>query len=400
MPELHAKFGPSGMKSREKCPFNKGYEGGPSTAADEGTMLHEIVELYVRTVASRRKKPKPGEVTLTPVLTTMWNKLNDEQRGAVEIIIDHIYPILTRPNSKAFAEIQVDVAGITWGTCDLAVLVDEYTVIARDWKFGQRAVDRAYCNAQAWCYVVGIFNRWPQVRHVEFGFLQPRLDDEADIHIFNRDQLPEMVDRASKAVVRSSQAEKEVAEVGMENIPAEDLPDVGEFCEFCSRKLECAKFKQFIGDITDSNLLDMDPDFKVPQSLDTPEERGEAQLACILLSKYVDDLKTTLVRLWEEAGLEAEGFNLISVNGRKTIPAKNRLDAFKETIRGACGEEAGDALLEAMETILGGDFKKIANATDFTLSKLPGPAMNALLKADLVKERDGYCFLKKNQSRK
>ena len=48
MPDEHAKFSPSALKHYATCPQWRNDESGDSSAADEGTMLHGVMERWAK----------------------------------------------------------------------------------------------------------------------------------------------------------------------------------------------------------------------------------------------------------------------------------------------------------------------------------------------------------------
>ncbi len=48
MPDEHAKFSPSALKHYAPCPQWRNDESGDSSAADEGTMLHDVMERWAK----------------------------------------------------------------------------------------------------------------------------------------------------------------------------------------------------------------------------------------------------------------------------------------------------------------------------------------------------------------
>ena len=388
------------MKSFEGCPHytSEDREDQDESAANEGTFLHAVCENYGNLVSNSGKKAFNEGAFLKAWADAQ--KSDDafdfdsedepEAQTVARLACTHLHPLVA-PNDgrKTIFEGRMNAAGLTWGTMDVGVVHSGgLTATTRDWKFGRIAVDPPENNLQAWAYTLGMFTAYPDLISVEFAFYQPRVDHDIQPYTFHRDQIPMLVDRISRVIARASQSREKTDEVRNHN--------VGQTCEYCGLLDTCPAFKS---KVKVKALRDVDWDDKHelmewPDSLGTETERGAARFLVGLLEKHVNRTKDQLNEMAID-GLDAEGYKLVQVSGKKTVPATNRQSAFETAIAEACGE-AGPDLIEAVRLSMGaGQYKKFASALDMTLSKLSGPVMAALMKKDLVKVADDYAYLRR-----
>ena len=394
-PGKHARFGPSSLKSLEICPHYRGYKGS-SRAADAGTRMHEFIELYAETLKSKKATRGAGGKTrtnqgldLTPKLKSLLGQFDNLDQERLVVICEHIRPIILSPGATTHVEIRLDVAGMTFGTCDLAVeMADGLVIKGRDWKFGEWEVDHPICNAQVWAYVVGLFHHFPDARHVEFGLYQPKISLDVPLHQFNRDQLPELIDRVSKAQVRAEQAEDH----------AEDMHELTSHCIFCRRKVDCPKFLNTVKNPQLKKLL-VTNKLTVPKDLETPARRKAAALLASMLKSYGDDLKKELAVRWAEEGAEVDQHILVNAKGKRTVKKDDRVSAFEAGIFGLCegDDELAESALEVLQLTLGDDYESFISALDMVVGAVPGKAMFKIDEGGLVNTGEPSVYIRQKK---
>lgn len=204
----HAKYSPSKFKYFAACP---GYqsEDGSNARADEGTMLHKVMET--------------GEG---------YDGLTEEQKKLIDACRKYDAKF-SLGAEKVFLEKKLNIAGVTYGTTDKVVLKEKATFAEMlDWKFGFNPVDPAETNWQAHCYVCGLFEEIPTLTRVRVHFVLPRLNT-ADRAIFSRRQLPAMQQKIRR-VVAAADRFRQTNDQSM-------LCTSEEACQYCSR--DCPKIR-------------------------------------------------------------------------------------------------------------------------------------------------------------
>jgi hypothetical protein len=163
MPSEHAKHSPSQLKYKAACPNWENDNSSNNYAANVGTRLHAIMELYAKFIAGGSE-----EFNL--------EDYSEEDQALLGWCMKIIEPYLRQTqNSDVHVEKKLSIPYTTWGTCDL-VLVQGKRVIMFDYKFGQGAVDAPSENHQARAYALGAaFGFEPE--SIEFHFLLPKRNE-------------------------------------------------------------------------------------------------------------------------------------------------------------------------------------------------------------------------------
>ena len=151
----HHEFSPSQLAYREACPGWKPDEGPQSIQAAEGTMMHKALE------------------------TGKTEGLTEEQTRCVNLVSDLFSSlkeelVVGGDQCEVHQEIRLGIMDMTFGTADLVLVCGAHAKIG-DAKFGWTAVEDAETNLQGWAYAIGVYEKFPQVDHIEVVFAQPRL---------------------------------------------------------------------------------------------------------------------------------------------------------------------------------------------------------------------------------
>lgn len=184
-PSAHAKVSPSRLNRIIECPasFNfapqfESVEDTSSSYANEGTMLHLVMERHLRGKDWR-------QVDITE--HSMDPPLNKEQVGACQDAIEYLRGVYNKLHRPAlFVEREVSLHAYhpslfdCWGTCDI-VLQDTETseVHVIDWKFGKGVPVYAENNDQLYAYATGAGQNQDHLlslSKVHIHVVQPRLD--------------------------------------------------------------------------------------------------------------------------------------------------------------------------------------------------------------------------------
>jgi hypothetical protein len=140
----HSKFSPSQLPRIVRCPGSvkatAGMKSTSSSYAQEGTMLHEVME----------KALTLSQTVLSQDLIDEYN-LNEEHINACNDCLDYIFVLMSQRESTPYMriEVRVGLGGFAddldcedlhdvWGTLDLSISYPEERIIYFiDWKFGK-----------------------------------------------------------------------------------------------------------------------------------------------------------------------------------------------------------------------------------------------------------------------
>ena len=217
----HAEFSPSSLKYVAGC---AGYQGrdGTSAAAEKGTRIHEALEAQDSSA------------------------LHDEEEFDIydQIVRDEEHFIFDVFGNDPYAhdqvielyEVQVDVeldGTSTWGTCDRLTIVGDKAIMG-DYKTGISVIDSPKDNWQAKAYVLGAFQKYPELETIIFVFYVPVRNQILD-DVFTRDDVPNLTKELSE-VIKKGELIRPQWEGGQPDM--DDLcPTVN--CRFCRHEGHC-----------------------------------------------------------------------------------------------------------------------------------------------------------------
>jgi hypothetical protein len=278
--KLHAKHGPSSLKSKEICPHWQN-RSGSSEAADEGTKMHEAAE------------------------TGRLDNLTPEQIAQVRECLDAVDELQSEiPGAIRYTELQVDVCGLTFGTADV-VIIGTNTATLIDHKFGRVPVDDAEINLQGWAYALGVFDLFV-VDSVKVVFLQPRCDLRTE-HTFTRDaDYDRMRDRVAAVIEKAEDS----------NSPYNPHPDN---CQYCGAKALCpaltAKAMMVVEKLPERLEL---PKVMDPMQIAEPDQMALALRLAPVLIEWAEAVKSHALEMVRN-GQEIPGYQLKHRSGRRVI---------------------------------------------------------------------------------
>jgi len=277
---LHAKHGPSSLKSKEQCPHWVNRPGS-SAAAEEGTQMHESAE------------------------TGRLDGLNPEQIAQVKecmIAVDQLQEEI--PGCLRYTELLVDVCGLTFGTADV-ILLGAHSVTLIDYKFGRIPVDDAEKNLQGFAYALGCFDLFG-VDSVTVVFLQPRCDLRTE-HTFIRSADYERMKHRVETVIKRAEEK---------NSPYCPHPTN---CRYCGLKARCpalaSKALAVVEKLPDSLEL---PAVLDPQAITQPDQMALALKLAPVLIEWADAIKAHALEM-VRGGEEIPGYELKHRSGRRVI---------------------------------------------------------------------------------
>jgi len=171
--EKHAKYSPSQLSRILQCPASASApkDSTSSSYAEEGTLLHEVVEQGLREHLNGRSW---GSLFKSKGLTP-------DQYSAVEECMLYALDIIAKTsNCTPIIEERVYIADDCDGTADL-ILYNDDIVHVIDWKFGQGIEVSAQENVQLMAYAVGALRRLGREDNyhqpVHIHVVQPRLNN-------------------------------------------------------------------------------------------------------------------------------------------------------------------------------------------------------------------------------
>lgn len=228
----HSPYGPSASHRWMRCPASiKRSEGLPnrtSAAAEEGTLLHEMAEHWLR-----HDSPPPK-----------WNELNQEQQNVVGLYVNTVnlakVDAGSERNTRLYVEhqFQLKCHPMFFGTAD-AVVMNPITrkLKVLDLKCGAGVpVEVDYngkINPQLGYYALGALELWPEdtmTPEIEIIVVQPRAGGVKRRKV----TLQELLELRGELLRAATLAE-------LDNPPAE----AGLHCKFCPAAGQCAELKTY-----------------------------------------------------------------------------------------------------------------------------------------------------------
>lgn len=304
--KIHAKYSPSTLGLLEKCPgfLNRQTK---SEASEAGDRIHAALEA---------------------------NKLRvlvDDERAIAQMCRDHIDGVIQerRPALPDFdlreQAVNIDLGGglTTFGTPDRTLIYGPSAEIF-DYKSGRLAIKDAEENAQAFSYVIGAFQTYPEVERVTFTFLVPNRDEVLS-HTFARADIPDMMLRLNTITRRAM-------EIDWSHIGDffDRLNPGPELCEYCAHQTECpalaAKHLSVAAQIGKG--------LPVPKSLsvtkDRPEDIRDIMRLIPLMEAWCKNQRAEALRLNLQEGVEIPSFKRFS---KKTDRAVNSVLGTWEAVK-------------------------------------------------------------------
>lgn len=360
----HAQFSPSSLSMFEKCPGwrNRDEE---TEQSKKGTRIHKALEQNAIDDLVEDERPIARRC----------------QDFIDELIMDHM-PTLP---DKDYREIRLNIrlhAGIdSFGTCDRLLIYGSYGHMI-DFKTGFREITDAQQNAQAFAYVIGAFQTFPQLEKIEFTFLIPSRD-QISYHEFSRSDVPEMILRLN-TIIRRAQA---------------DDPDTynpqPELCEYCSRQATCPKLTAKALPI----LTKLTEGLPVPSEIlvdsARPDDIPKLLRLAPLMEAWAQGVRAAALKASLEDGVDIVGFkrfekstprSITSVMGAWDV-AKAKGVTFEEFL-GACGKVSAPDLDDLVASKAGKGKKGAA------IKELA----NELKHRDLIREQGKVFYLRESKA--
>lgn len=299
--ETHHKYSPSALELFEACAKYEKQEFKDNTAAEEGTMMHNVLETGDR----RLLETSEQEAQIEKCLKIKRELLEEIGEGHVE--------------HKEIRLQIYDTEGdkITRGTADLALISkDGKRATLLDWKMGISPVSPAEYNLQLQAYVVGLFQLHPELRVIQGVLVAPRqgFDSRA---MYDREDVPKMVDRILSVIRRR------------ENPFAQPTCDENA-CNFCALKGQCpALLGTALTVFQGMGTLPLPSEFEAGK-LATPLDRAKAQVVAKLMENWAADIKRYNTAAVFEHGEEVPpGFSLRKRSGGFSVSNSHLLEVLR-----------------------------------------------------------------------
>ena len=223
--------------------------------------------------------------------------------------------------AKDYREVRVKIdlgqGRSTFGTCDRFVVYSDNTADAIDYKTGYGKIDDAEINIQGQAYVLGLFQKFPQVTEITMWFLVPARD-EASMHTFTRDDIPAIRLRISTIIER--------AECGGHYNPQ---PGV---CDYCGNQGRCPALANKVLTIAQRYQEDGLP---IPESVHGSEQDDPVKVAALMslvpiMESWANGVRKRATEMAVDQGMELPGFKVIEMS--RWIPRR----VHPQTQRSSC----------------------------------------------------------------
>lgn len=184
----HALLSPSGASRWIACPpsarLEEQFPSSTNSAAEEGTLAHELSEWYLRNHLKLVPKVVFDRNLKRIKANAMYNsEMDGHCMDYVNFIVDKIHP-----DSIIFIEEQMDLTAFVpegFGTVD-CVIVHEGHLCINDLKYGKGVEVTAHENKQLMLYALGAYHKYSlmyTIENIEMNIFQPRLNNYSNYEI-------------------------------------------------------------------------------------------------------------------------------------------------------------------------------------------------------------------------
>lgn len=305
----HAAYPPSSLGNMEKCP---GFKNRKSTseASERGNRIHKALEL--------------GDIeTLVEDERPVAQMCQDYMDGVIQ---EHRPAKPDKDIRERQGKMVMDLRGEieTFGTPDRLLIYGSLGEMF-DYKSGYREVADAKTNAQAWSYVLGAFQKYPELETIHFYILIPNRDEVFD-HTFKREDCPNMALRLNTIIRRAMAIDWSHIDDFIDRLnPGPEL------CEYCAFQTICpaltAKHLSVAAIIGEG--------LPVPGSLVVSKDRisdiPKILRLIPLMEKWAENARAEALRLNLQENVEIKGFKR---HTRKSDRGVNSVLGTWEAVKG------------------------------------------------------------------
>jgi hypothetical protein len=235
----HHKYGMSKLNAFQEC---GGFvsRDGTSLAAEEGTFLHEIMDVVTRALAlalAQGKRETSAIEYLNKAVATQF-VVTDEQRTLLEACARELDNLLLKEPVQILHEKKVHLRHpngdeLNHGHYDVLLIYKDGYGILIDWKFGWIPVPDAQHNVQGEGYAAACFQEYSALNRITMVFVQPKLNRRSE-WTFDRQELFAMYQHV-RGIIAAAQAEDKVLRPNP-------------YCDFCDRRGTCSALVKVVSD--------------------------------------------------------------------------------------------------------------------------------------------------------
>lgn len=323
-----------------------------SVYANEGTLAHELSELYLRRDVLSNISDEDFEQQLSAIMS---NELfSEEMLDVTPIYTDYCteqYVSAQANNSFAEAKIEqrLDLTKYipdAFGTADCVIISDGVMEVI-DLKYGKGVRVDAEWNKQLMVYGLGALHKYDtmyDIEQVKLTVVQPRIDNISSWQI-SAEELYKW-------------AKEELAPTAEKAYAGEGELNVGEWCRFCSVKNRCRKLCEVNSEVAKY-------DFAEPALL-TDDEVADVLGRVPNLVEWANSVAEYAKDKAVNEGKRWPGYKLVEgVSRRQWVEEEKVVRAITERFPGTSDEDLYDMKLKtitAMEKLLGKkEFEKLSD---------------------------------------
>ena len=312
----HALLSASSAHRWLACPSSavaaEAYPAQDTEFTREGTLAHEVAELYAR-----------GDWTAAA------GDLTQEMIDCAKGYADYIQELTKSDDAVVLLEQRVDFSPWVpdgFGTCDCIIIQGNVLTII-DYKYGQGVAVSAEDNPQMKLYALGALNDFGiayDIRRVEMHIYQPRINNISDCALVVDDLL--------------EWAENEVKPIAQKAVKGKGAYNAGEWCKFCPHAGRCRQLTKVCTEYVETHSL------RVAVPILAPHEVAEVLAMEPLVTLWLKRVKAQALSTLLDGG---------EVPGWKVVEGKmgNRKWKDEMEVAKALGE-AGYTIEEVTETKL------------------------------------------------
>jgi hypothetical protein len=206
-----------------------------------------------------------------------------------------------------------------FGTVDRVIIRGTHVDIV-DFKFGVGEIDDADMNIQGQAYLLGVMDKFPELKTATVHFIIPRRD-EVLTHNYSKEEMEDIRLRINIIV---SRAEAEASE-------RKAIPNT-EGCKYCKHKLECPALSEKMLPLAKKYSASVD-DFEMtlwdsyaPEKVEDPAVLSKMLNVAAVVNKWQEAAKKQALKLAVEQGEEIPGYDLHYRNA--TLKIENAQEAY------------------------------------------------------------------------
>jgi hypothetical protein len=290
----HHKYSPSSLELYEACTLFEKREWLDNSAADEGTMMHNVLETGDR----RLLETSEQEAQVNKCFKIM------------EELVVRFGTMVVETKEKRLKVFGSSGELITQGTADLVLVSEDGKKgIMLDWKMGISPISPADRNFQLQTYVAGLFQEIETLEEVEGIMVAPRQGFDSRFAYYRKD-VEGIIDRIETTIAKREDPFKQPS------------PDESA-CTLCNLRDRCpALLGTAVTVFKGVGLLPLPEEFAI-ERLATPLDRAKAQVLAKILTDWASEVKKyNTSAVYEHGEPEPPGFSLRKRSGGFAVDNK------------------------------------------------------------------------------